>query len=89
MSANARTSKGSESTDEDLSTVLVICCRLRTLRADGATGRIPNVNRFPSTTSSNQVSNRGDKALVYVKSVGAERSAFDVVWKFGEGCRLR
>ncbi|GBN39833.1 hypothetical protein AVEN_217072-1 [Araneus ventricosus] len=67
MSVNARTTKARESTDGDLSIVPTDCCRLCTGHNNAADGRILNHNKSPSTTSSNQATDRGNKALEFLK----------------------
>ncbi|GBM00962.1 hypothetical protein AVEN_151413-1 [Araneus ventricosus] len=57
VSVNARTSKASESTDEDLSIVLTDCCRLCTRHGNGVTGRI-------QMTANPQVQLRATKPMV-------------------------
>ncbi|GBM18823.1 hypothetical protein AVEN_203101-1 [Araneus ventricosus] len=63
MSVNVRTPKACESMDGALSTLPTDCCRLCAFRGNVAIGRIPNDNKYQSTISNKQATDRGNKAL--------------------------
>ncbi|GBN83056.1 hypothetical protein AVEN_158553-1, partial [Araneus ventricosus] len=63
MPANARTSKTNKSTGEDFSAVHMDCCRLCMRRRNGMAGWIPNGNKSPSMTPSDQAADCENKAL--------------------------
>ncbi|GBM30306.1 hypothetical protein AVEN_52708-1 [Araneus ventricosus] len=62
LSVKVQTSKIIESKDGDLSTALKTIGRLFMRRENGAAGLIPNGNKSPSTTSSNQKMDATDQA---------------------------